>query len=117
MNLALLHEALATAYPDRECIVTPSRRLTYGEVSTRARRLANLLLAHGLGCHRERSALANYESGQDHVGRYLLDDADAAGLIYHARYAPVLARIRAQLPKLRLLLQVEDDSGEALLPG
>ncbi len=152
MNLALLHEALATAYPDRECIVTPSRRLTYGEVSTRARRLANLLLAHGLGCHRERSALANHESGQDHVGlymlncpeflesmlgcyrarvapfnvnyryvedelRYLLDDADAAGLIYHARYAPVLARIRAQLPKLRLLLQVQDDSGEALLPG
>src|SRR3989475_5250178 len=129
-NHALVFEALAAAYPDRECIVTPTRRLSYAQVAERARRLASVLHAHGLGCRRERAELANHESGQDHVGLYLLncpeyvegmlgcyrarsapfnvnyryvddelvyllDDADAAGLVYHARYAPTLARIRA----------------------
>jgi len=152
MNLALNFEALAAAYPERECVVTPTRRSTYGELAERARRLAGVLHAHGLGCHRERAALANHESGQDHVGLYLLnspefveamlgcyrarvapfnvnyryvddelvyllDDADAVGLVFHARYAPMLARIRARLPRLRLLLQVADGSGEPLLPG
>src|SRR5439155_321043 len=46
-----------------------------------------------------------------------LQDADAAGLVYHARYAPTLGRIRDRLPRLRLLLQVDSDSGEPLLPG
>jgi fatty-acyl-CoA synthase len=48
---------------------------------------------------------------------YLLDNADAKAVVYHACFAPVLARVRARLPQLRLLLQVADDSGEALLPG
>jgi acyl-CoA synthetase (AMP-forming)/AMP-acid ligase II len=152
MNLARNFEALAAAYPDRECIVTPARRLTYAQVAERARRLASFLHARGLGTHRERSALANHESGQDHIGLYLLncpefveamlggyrarvapfnvnyryvddelvyllEDADAVALVYHARYAPTLARIRSRVPRLRLLLQVNDGSGEALLPG
>ncbi len=49
--------------------------------------------------------------------RYLLGDARAAGLVYHARFAPVLAEVRDELPDLRLLLQVADESGEALLDG
>ena len=152
VNHALILEALAAAYPDRECIVTPTRRLTYAEVADRMGRLASVLHAHGLGSRRERAGLANHESGQDHVGFYLLncpeyiegmlgcyrarsapfnvnyryvddelcylfDDADAVAVVYHARYAPTLARIRGRLPKLRLLLQVDDGSGERLLPG
>jgi len=152
MNLALMHEALAAAYPDRECIVTPTRRLSYAQVAERSRRLAQVLAAHGLGCHRERGELQNHESGQDHLGlymlncpeylegmlgayrarvapfnvnyryvddelHYLLNDADAVAVMYHARYAPTLARIRSRLPKLKLLLQVDDGSGEPLLPG
>ena len=152
MNLSLILEALAAAYPERECIVTPTRRLTYAQVAERARRLASVFHAHGFGCRRERATLANHESGQDHVGLYLLnspeylegmfggyrarvapfnvnyryvddeliyllDDADAVGLVYHARYAPTLARIRDRLPRLRLLLQVDDGSGDKLVPG
>jgi acyl-CoA synthetase (AMP-forming)/AMP-acid ligase II len=152
MNLALIHEAIAAAFPERECVITPTRRLRYGDVCQRMRRLANVLHAHGLGCRRERAALANHESGQDHLGiymlngpeyietmlgayrarvapfnvnyryvdeelRYLLDDSDCVALVYQARYAPTLARLREKLPKLRLLLQVADESGEALLPG
>jgi acyl-CoA synthetase (AMP-forming)/AMP-acid ligase II len=48
---------------------------------------------------------------------YLLNDADCHGLIYHARFAPTLQKIRAELPHLKLLLQVADESGNALLPG
>ena len=73
MNHALIVEALAAAYPDRECIVTPTRRLTYAQIADHMRRLASVLHAHGLGCRRERAELANHESGQDHVGLYLLN--------------------------------------------
>jgi fatty-acyl-CoA synthase len=49
---------------------------------------------------------------------YLLDDASARGIVYHARFAPTLTAV---LDRLRrppaLLLQVADDSGNALLPG
>jgi fatty-acyl-CoA synthase len=152
MNLASIHEAVAAAFPDRECVVTPSRRQTFAVTCDRMRRLANVLHAHGLGCRRERTELASHESGQDHVGIYMLNcpeyiesmlgayraraapfnvnyryvddellyllaDADCAALVYQARYAPTLARLRDRLPKLRLLLQLADESGEALLPG
>ena len=48
---------------------------------------------------------------------YLLNDADCFALIYHARFAPTLRKIRAELPHLKVLLQVADESGNALLPG
>jgi acyl-CoA synthetase (AMP-forming)/AMP-acid ligase II len=48
---------------------------------------------------------------------YLLNDADCHALIYHAAFAPMVAKIRSELPHVRLLLQVADGSGNALLPG
>src|SRR2546425_7955319 len=91
MNLARAFEALAAAYPDRECVVTPTRRVTYGRIADRARRLASVLAAHGLGCRRERGTLANHESGQDHVGLYLLNSPEYLEAMigcYRARVAP-----------------------------
>jgi fatty-acyl-CoA synthase len=152
LNLAALHEAIAAAVPDRECILFRDRRLSYADVTDRTRRLAAVLRAHGLGAHRERSALQNWESGQDHVALYLyngneylegmlgaykarcapfnvnyryvdeellylFDNADARAVVYHASFAPTLARLRDKLPKVKLWLQVADESGEALLPG
>jgi acyl-CoA synthetase (AMP-forming)/AMP-acid ligase II len=152
MNLGLAHQAIAAALPERECIVSPTVRRSYAEVAARARRLAQVLHGAGLGCRRERAELANHESGQDHVGVYMLNcpeyletmlgaylarcapfnvnyryvedelaylfaDADAVAVVYQARYAPLLAQVRAKLPKLRVLLQVDDGSGEPLLAG
>jgi len=151
-NLARLHEAIAEAVPDRECLVFRDRRFTWQEITDRTRRLANVLSSAGLGCHRERGELSNWESGQDHVGLYLhngneylegmlgaykarcapfnvnyryverellylFDNADARAIIYHAAFAPVLEKLRDQLPKVALWLQVADESGHALLPG
>jgi acyl-CoA synthetase (AMP-forming)/AMP-acid ligase II len=49
--------------------------------------------------------------------RYLLTDAKTKGVIYHASFAPRLRAVRDALPADALLLQVDDGSGEPLLPG
>jgi 3-oxocholest-4-en-26-oate---CoA ligase len=151
-NLAWLHEAIAAAVPERECLVFRDRRLSWAEVNDRTRRLGDVLRGAGLGCHRERSALANWDSGQDHVALYLyngneylegmlgsfkarcvpvnvnyryvdeeliylFENARARAVIYHARFAPTLERIRAKLGDVALWIQVADESGEPLLPG
>ncbi len=90
-NLARLHEAVADAIPDRECLVFRDRRLTWKQMTDRTRRLAAVLEAAGLGCHTERDQLANWESGQDHVGLYLYNGNEyLEGMLgaFKARCAP-----------------------------
>jgi fatty-acyl-CoA synthase len=151
-NVAAVHEAIAERIPERDCIVYGDRRLSWGQVTERTRRLANFLLSQGFGKVRERSELAGWESGQDHLALYLyngneylegmlgaykartapfnvnyryveeellylLRDSAARGIVYHAGFGPTLAKIRGELPKLELLLQVEDGSGAPLLEG
>ncbi|NMO03532.1 AMP-binding protein [Gordonia sp. TBRC 11910] len=49
---------------------------------------------------------------------YLLDDAAPRAVIYHARFAPTLSAVLDSLGRRPdLLLQVADESGNALLPG
>lgn len=151
-TLPAIHDGIARLVPDREAIVTPTRRLSWADFVRRSRQLAWVLHRAGLGCYRPRSELAPWESGQDHLGiylyncpeyleamaaafrarlapfnvnyryvekelLYLLQDARTKALVYHASFAPRLSRILPQLPDVRLLLQVDDGSGEALLPG
>jgi acyl-CoA synthetase (AMP-forming)/AMP-acid ligase II len=153
LNLALIHEAIAAAVPDRECIVWRDRRLSWSEVTERTRRLANVLVDHGLGARGDPAAVEPWESAQDHVALYLtngneylegmlgsykaraapfnvnyryvadelayvLRDAATRAVIYHARYAPLLAEVLARLDAApALLLQVADESDNPLLPG
>ena len=49
--------------------------------------------------------------------QYLLSDAGATALLYHAAFAPRLAEVLPDLPALRVLVQIADDSGNELLPG
>jgi len=58
----------------------------------------------------------NYRYVEEEL-QYLLTDAGARAIVYHAAFAPVLARVLPSLPKLELLLQVADESGNELLPG
>lgn len=71
-----------------------------------------------LGAFRARVAPfnVNYRYVEDEL-LYLLDNADCRALVYHARFAPLLASILDRLPRLEALLQVADDSGNDLLPG
>jgi fatty-acyl-CoA synthase len=151
-NIGRVHETVADAVPDRECIVWGERRLTYRDVTDRSRRLANYLYRAGLGVRAERRELEGWESGQDHLAlylyngneyiegmlgafkarlapfnvnyryvaeelRYLFDDGSPRAIVYHASFAPLLAGVLPSLPDVAVLLQVADESGEALLPG
>ncbi len=49
--------------------------------------------------------------------QYLLADSGATALIYHAAFAPRIAEVLPDLPHLRVLIQIADDSGNALLDG
>ncbi|GFG75210.1 acyl-CoA synthetase [Mycobacterium botniense] len=49
--------------------------------------------------------------------RYLLADAGASALIYHAAFAPRVAEVLPELPQLRVLIQIADDSGNDLIYG
>ena len=151
-DVATVHEAIAEQHRDAVCLVAGGRRLTWTDVTDRTRRLANHLIAHGLGCQTERNRLAEHESGQDHLAiylhngneflesvlgafkarvapvnvnyryvtdelRYLLTDCAASAIVVHSAFGPTLAAVRDALPRLRLILQVGDDSGHDLLPG
>jgi acyl-CoA synthetase (AMP-forming)/AMP-acid ligase II len=151
-NLGLIQEAIADAVPDREAMVTAQHRFTWRDVQRRSRQLANLLRGAELGCHRERSELQPWESGQDHLALYLyngheymegmlgaykarvapfnvnyryvaeellyvLRDARTQAIVFHATFAPLLREVLPKLPAMKLLLQVDDGSGEPLLPG
>ena len=151
-NLSQVYRTVAATVPDREALVHGTQRLTYAQLIDRTDRVAAALVARGLGLHRERSELTNWESGQDHLAlylhngpeylegmlgayaarvapfnvnyryvakelRYLLADARARGIVVHSAFAPTLAEVLPDLPDLRVVLQVPDDSGNDLLPG
>jgi fatty-acyl-CoA synthase len=58
----------------------------------------------------------NYRYVEDEL-IYLLDNAGCRALVYHATFAPTLAAILDKLPKLEVLVQLADESGNELLPG
>ncbi len=49
--------------------------------------------------------------------QYLLTDAGAKALVYHAAFAPRVAEVRPHLPQLQVLIQIADESGNDLLDG
>ncbi|HET9061762.1 MAG TPA: AMP-binding protein, partial [Candidatus Binatia bacterium] len=71
-----------------------------------------------LGSYKARTAPfnVNYRYVEEELV-YLLRDAGARAIIYHASFAPTLAKVLSQVPSLTVLLQVDDGSGESLLPG
>jgi len=115
-NLAQVHDAVSAAIPDRECIVWRERRLTYREVAERTNRLANHLLARGLGARIERGDLAGHQSGQSHLGCYLHNGNEYLEAMlgsYKARVAPFNVNYRYVAEELRYLL--DDAAAEAIV--
>jgi fatty-acyl-CoA synthase len=81
-------------------------------------RNGNEYLEGMIGAYKARVAPfnVNYRYVADEL-EYLLRDSKAEAVIFHADFAPVLAEVRDRLPDLRLLIQVADESGNALLDG
>src|SRR5689334_12420660 len=58
----------------------------------------------------------NYRYVADEL-RYVLRQADARAIVYHAAFAPLLDEVRRDVDSLRHFIQVPDESGNPLLPG
>jgi acyl-CoA synthetase (AMP-forming)/AMP-acid ligase II len=130
MHPATLWEAIADAVPDRLAQVQGSRRFTWSELDDRAARLAGAFTAAGLGAGAKVGQLlyncpeymesyfaalkvravpfnVNYRYTAHEVG-YLLANADAEALVYHASLGPVVAEAVRDAPDLKLLVEVDD---------
>jgi acyl-CoA synthetase (AMP-forming)/AMP-acid ligase II len=102
-----IHEAIGASKPDELCLVFRDRRLTWADVTDRTRRLANHLLAEGLGCHTEREHLSGSASGQDHLAIYLFNGNEYLESMlgaFKARVAPLNVNYRYVAEELRYLL-------------
>ena len=71
-----------------------------------------------LGAFKARAASlnVNYRYVEEEL-HYLFDNSQCRALIYHSAFAERVASIRDRLPRLEVLIQVQDESGAALLPG
>jgi fatty-acyl-CoA synthase len=107
MPIGDIHEAIAASRPDDLALVFRDRRITWGELTDRTRRLANVLHDAGLGCHTERAALQGWESGQDHLAIYLHNGNEYLESMlgaFKARVAPFNVNYRYVAEELRYLL-------------
>jgi fatty-acyl-CoA synthase len=71
-----------------------------------------------IGCWRARVAPfnVNYRYVKNEL-HYLLADSGATALLYHATFAPRVAEMLPDLPGLRVLIQIADESGNDLVHG
>jgi fatty-acyl-CoA synthase len=129
-HFGAIWEAVADAVPDAPAIVQGTRRHTWRDYEQRAARLARALQEAGLGPH-SKVGMYLYNSPEyceanfaamkirgipinvnyrylDEELTYLLDNADAEAVVFHSSLRDRVARVRKQLPKLRLLVEVDD---------
>ena len=131
-NLAEIFETVADVLPDAPAQRFGDRVYSWSEFDSRADSVAAGLLAAGL---RHQSKVAaylyngpeylesyyaafkagmapvnvNYRYGPGEV-TYLLDNADAEAVVFHACFAPVLEQVRGDLPNVKAWYAVEDGS-------
>jgi acyl-CoA synthetase (AMP-forming)/AMP-acid ligase II len=106
-SLAEVFSAVAQAVPEREALTCEGATLSYGELLVRARSFASALIGLGLGKVRERSELAPWESGQDHLGicaYNCLEYVECMLGSYLARVAPFNINYRYVAKELEYLL-------------
>lgn len=71
-----------------------------------------------LGCWKARASSinVNYRYTADEL-EHVLRDSGSVAVVYHARFAPVVAEAVARCPAVRLLIVVDDESGTAPVGG
>ena len=138
-NLADLFEAAVDAFGDREYLVVSGQRRTFAEMEARANRLAHFLADQGIGpgdhvgiyslnsVEWVETAWAvfklravwiniNYRYVKDEL-RYLFTNADLVALVHQASYGPQVTELLPELPDLRLVVTIDDGSGQPLPQG
>jgi len=129
-HFATIWESIADVLPDYTAVVHGDRRFSWAQYDERAARVAAAYTAAGLGpdskiglylfngneyleAHyaafkmRAVPINVNYRYIDEELV-YLLDNADAEALVFHSSLGDRVERIRARLPKLKLLIEVDD---------
>ena len=132
-NAADMFEHTVDVVPDRIAIVCGDDRRTYAELDARSNALAHYLADSGLvaGDHvgiyglnsiqwvesllavlkvRAVPVNINYRYVEEEL-RYLFDNADLKGLVYSEEFGPRVAAVFDQLPLLKTLVVINDESG------
>ncbi len=115
-SVADVHEAIAATRPDEPCLIFRDLRLTWADVTERTRRLANHLIAQGLGVRTERADIDGHETGQSHLAIYLHNGNEYLEAMlgsFKARVAPFNVNYRYVAEELRYLLH--DSQAEAVV--
>ena len=134
MHFATVWESIADAIPDQPAVTHGDLTRTWSEYDGRAARVAAALTAAGLGSD-SKVALFMYNSNEfmesqygafkmrgvpinvnyrylDEELWYLLDNSDSEAIIFHSSLGDRVARIADRLPKLKLLIEIDDgDAG------
>jgi 3-oxocholest-4-en-26-oate---CoA ligase len=137
-NLADLFESVAARVPQRVAVAWRDTRLTYDELDRRSNRFAHGLEALGIAVDDHvgvymysrpeylETMVASYKVRAVPINVnyryvceelvYLFDNAELRVLVLEAAFAPVVASIRARLPRLQHVIVVADgsDGAEAL---
>ena len=129
-HFATVWESLADAMPQRTAVVHGDRRFTWAEYDERSARMAAAFTAAGLGPD-SKIALFMYNGNEyleAHYGAfkmrgvpinvnyrymdeellYLLDNSDSEAIVFHSSLGDRVERVRERLPKLKLLIEVDD---------
>ena len=130
LHFATVWEAITDQIGDTTALVHGDVRRTWSEFDERSARLAAALVAAGLGPDskiglylyngneyleaqyaafkmRGVAVNVNYRYLDDELW-YLLDNSDAEALVFHSSLAERVARVVDRLPKLKLLVEVDD---------
>ena len=133
-HFATLWENISDVVPERKALICGNIERTWKEYDERAARLASLLTKNGLGdnskvglyLHNSNEYLeaqysifkikgvpinVNYRYKEDELV-YLLDNADAEAVFYQGCYASQIESIKEKLPKVKVFIQVSDDTSE-----
>jgi 3-oxocholest-4-en-26-oate---CoA ligase len=134
MHFATVWESIADAIPDLPAVSHGSTTRTWRDYDERAARIASALTDAGLGAGAKVSLFmynsnefmesqfgvfkmrgvpinVNYRYLDDELW-YLLDNSDSEAIIFHSSLGERVARVAERLPKLKLLIEVDDgDAG------
>lgn len=129
-KIAEVWEAIAAAAPDRPALVCGARTTRWAEFDGRADALGRRLIACGLGRQAKVAAYlyngsefldtyyaafkaglvpfnVNYRYGPEELF-YLLDNADAEAVVFHASFSEKLEGLRARLPAVKAWICVAE---------
>lgn len=138
-HFSVIWESVADAVPEHIALIQGARQITWRDYEHRAAQLAQALLDVGLrkdskvGMYLYNSpeyAETNFAALKiggvpinvnyrylDEELYYLLDNADAEALVFHSSLGDRVARICDRLPKLKILISVDDGATESGADG